>query len=307
MASQWRSNITYCVSVSLICMEIYALALLNGIALGSLLFLIASGLSLVLGAMGILNLAHGALYMVGAFVGWTILVKLGLNFWFAVLSGGLAASLIGLILHLGFLRHLHKQFNEQVLLTIGFLYILTNLGLWIWGGYPKPPFTAPFLRGAFPIMGRLFPTARIGIILFGVAIFIVLWWLQEKTRTGAIVRAGMDDKEMTEGIGINYGVVSVVVLCFGAFLAGIAGVLGANLMGAYLDLSTDVLLLGLAVVVIGGTGSAQGAILGGMLIGLSDAYSKLLVPEFAMFAPYIAMIIILLARPSGLTGRKAES
>jgi branched-chain amino acid transport system permease protein len=285
-------------------MDVFALTLLNGIAFGTVLFLVASGLSLVLGVMGILNLAHGALYMVGAFVGWTVAIRYGLNFWLAVLAGGLTAGLVGLVLELRFLRHLHKQFNEQVLLTVGFIYILTNLSLWIWGGNPRAPFTAPFLHGSLKIFGSPYPIARIAIIIIGILVVIFLWWLLEKTRTGSIVRAGMDHKDMTLGLGINYTLVASAVFCLGAFMAGCAGVIGAQFLGATLNLSTDVLLLALAVVVIGGMGSVQGTLLGGVLIGIVDAFSKALLPGIAMYAPYIAMITILLVKPSGLLGRK---
>lgn len=285
-------------------MDIFAIVLLNGIAFGTVLFLVASGLSIVLGVMGILNLAHGAIYMVGAYVGWTVAIQYKLNFGLAILAAGFSAGMLGLILQLGFLRHLHKRFNEQVLLTIGFIYILTNMSLWVWGGNARAIYTAPVLQSSLPILSWSYPTARIAIIFIGVALVVGLWWLQEKTRVGAIVRAGMDNKEMTLGLGINYGLVSTAVFCLGGFVAGFAGVVGAEFLGAYLDLSTDVLLFALAVVVVGGMGSIQGALMGGLLIGLVDTFSKVLFPEIAMFAPYIAMIVILLARPSGLLGRR---
>lgn len=285
-------------------MDIYALTILNGVALGSVLFLVASGLSLVLGVMGILNLTHGAFYMIGAFVGWTIAVKLGWNFAVAVIAAGLAAGLVSLILHLSLLRHLHKQLNDQVLLTVGFIYILTNLSLWIWGGVSKATFTAPALRSSIPILGWSYPVAKIVIIFIGIAVVTGLWWLQDRTRIGAIIRAGMDDKEMTMSLGINVERVSIAIFSLGGFLAGIAGIIGAQLMGAYLDMSTDILLLGIAVVVIGGMGSVQGAMLGGIFIGLADAFSKLVLPEIAMFTPYLAMVIILLVRPTGFLGKR---
>ena len=285
-------------------MDIYALTILNGIALGSVLFLVASGLSLVLGVMGILNLAHGAFYMIGAFVGWTIAVKLGWNFALAVIASGLSAGLVSLILHLSLLRRLHKQLNDQVLLTVGFIYILTNLSLWIWGGVTKATFTAPALRSSILILGWPYPIAKIVIIFIGIAVVMGLWWLQDRTRIGAIIRAGMDDKEMTMSLGINVERVSIAIFSLGGFLAGIAGIIGAQLMGAYLDMSTDILLLGIAVVVIGGMGSVQGAMLGGIFIGLADAFSKLVLPEIAMFTPYLSMIIILLVRPTGFLGKR---
>ena len=280
------------------------LNLLNGVSFGTILFLLAAGLSLIMGVMGILNLAHGVLYMVGAFVGWTVAVQLGLNWGLAVLSGGLAAGVVGLVMERGFLCHLYRQLNEQVLLTIGFVYVLTNLTLWLWGPLPKMPFTAPFLSGSFPIVGWSYPISRVVIILIGLVLAIGLWWLQDKTRVGAITRAGMDDKETTMGLGINLPLVFTAVFFIGSFIAGIAGIVGAQLFGVYLEISWEVLLLALAVVVVGGMGSVQGALLGSMLIGVSDAFVKALFPDLAMFTIYLVMIIILLAKPSGLLGRK---
>jgi branched-chain amino acid transport system permease protein len=285
-------------------MEFFVLNLLNGIALGSVLFLLACGLSLALGVMGILNLAHGALYMVGAYVGWTIAMQQGWNFWLAVLAGAATGGLLGLIMERGFFHYLHGRLNEQVLLTFGFLYILTNLSQWIWGTIPKAPFTAPFLATSFPIVGFTYPLGRVATIVIGVILAIGLWWLIDKTKTGAVIRAGMDDKEMTTGLGINVGLVSTVVFSLGALIAGAAGVLGANLFGVNLDLGLSVLLYALIVVVIGGMGSIQGALLGSMVIGIVDSFIKGLNPDIGYFSMYLIMIIILLIKPVGLLGKR---
>ncbi|GAH49979.1 unnamed protein product, partial [marine sediment metagenome] len=202
------------------------LNLLNGLSFGMLLFLLASGLSIVLGFMGIWNLAHAGLFMVGGFVGWTIAVQYGMNFWLAAFVGAVTAGVIGLGIERGFLRHLYKQVNEQVLLTFGFVYILTNLALWIWTGRFRVPFTAPALAGSFTIGDITYPLARVGIIFIGLAVAAGLWWMQDRTKLGAIIRAGMDDKEMAMGLGINLGRVSMFVFFLAAFLAGFAGVIG---------------------------------------------------------------------------------
>jgi branched-chain amino acid transport system permease protein len=285
-------------------MEFFVLNLLNGIALGSILFLLAAGLSLALGVMGILNLAHGALYMVGAYVGWTIAVDQGLNFWLAVLVAAIVGGLLGLVMERGFFRYLHGRLNEQVLLTIGFLYILTNLTRWIWGPIPKASFTAPFLSGTFPVGDYTYPFSRIATIVIGILLAVGLWWLLERTRTGAVIRAGIDDREMTMGMGINVGLVSTAVFVLGAFIAGAAGVIGANLFGVDLDLGRDILLYALIVVVLGGLGSIPGALLGSMLIGIVDSFIKGLNPELGYFSIYLIMIIILLIRPTGLLGKR---
>jgi branched-chain amino acid transport system permease protein len=285
-------------------MEFFVLNLLNGIALGSVLFLLACGLSLALGVMGILNLAHGALYMVGAYVGWTIAMQQGWNFWLAVLAGAATGGLLGLIMERGFFRYLHGRLNEQVLLTFGLVYILTNLSQWIWGTIPKAPFTAPFLSTSFPIVGFTYPLGRIATIVIGVILAVGLWWLIDKTKTGAVIRAGMDDEEMTKGLGINVGLMSTAVFSLGAFIAGAAGVLGANLFGVNLDLGLSVLLYALIVVVVGGMGSIQGALLGSMVIGIVDSFIKGLNPDIGYFSMYLIMIIILLIKPIGLLGKR---
>ena len=285
-------------------MGVFAICLLNGISFGCILFLLASGLSLTLGLMGILNLAHGALYMVGAFVGWTIASHLGFSFWIAALSAGCVAGVIGLIMERGFLRHLNRLPNEQVLLTIGFVYIITNVCLWIWGSIAKPPYTAKFLSGAFTVVGWPYPFSRVAIIVVGLCVAFGLWWLQDKTRIGAMIRAGMDDREMTKGLGINLELTAAALFFVGAFLAGFAGVIGAQLIGANVGLGLDILLLALIVVVIGGMGSVQGSLIGAMMIGLVDAFGKILFPDLAMFMLYFLMVIVLVIKPTGLLGRK---
>ncbi len=285
-------------------MEVFGRNLLNGISFGMVLFLAGSGLSVVMGVMGITNLAHGALYMLGGYVGWTVAIHYGMNFWLAVFAGGLVSGLIGLTIERIFLRHLYKQPNEQVLLTFGFVYIITNLCIWIWGGRPRMQFSSPALSGLLNILGMPYPITRLVIIGVGLIVAIVLWWLQDRTRIGAIIRAGMDDKEMTMGLGINLDKVSMLVFFLAAFVAGVAGVVGAQLMGVHSILGIDILLVALIVVIVGGMGSVQGALSGGILIGLIDTFGKSLFPQFAMFTMYLAMVVILLAKPSGILGRR---
>jgi len=285
-------------------MDWFVINLLNGLSYGMVLFLIASGMSIVLGAMGITNLAHGAIYMVGAYVGWTVAMHWKATFGLGLLAGGLAAGLVGMAIERGLLRRLYKQPNEQVLLTFGFVYIITNLCLWIWGGWPRMPFTAEFLRGSFEILGKTYPKARVAIILVGLILAIGLWWLQDKTRMGAIVRAGMDDKETTMVLGINLDRAFTVIFFISSFIAGAAGVLGAQLLGPRTSLGLEVLLLALIVIIVGGVGSIQGALLGGILIGVIDTFGRAVFPQLAMFTMYLTMIVVLIVRPTGLLGRK---
>jgi branched-chain amino acid transport system permease protein len=262
-------------------------------------------MSLVMGVMGITNLAHGVIYMVGAYVGWTIFVQMGLNFWLAVALGGLSAGIVGLVIERVFLRHFYKQVNEQVLLTWGFVYIITNIAIWIWGGRYRLQFTTPEFGGTVEIGDASFGVTRVVIIVAAGVVALVLWYLQDRTRIGAIVRAGMDDKEMIEGLGINLTAVSTGVFFIACVVAGFAGVIGAQLLSIYPGMGTDVLLLTLAVIIVGGVGSIQGSLLGGLLIGLIDTFGKAMFPQYAMFTIYFAMVVVLLLRPTGLMGRKA--
>jgi len=277
--------------------------LVNGIAYGVVLFLIASGMSIVMGVMGISNLAHGALYMVGAYVGWQVFKGFHWPFIVAVLLGGVAGGLVGLFIERIFLRRLYKQPNEQVLLTFGFVYIITNICLWIWRGWSRLPFTASVLFRPIIIGNQRFAPSRLVLILIGVVLAVGLWYLQDRTRLGAMVRAGMDHKHMAQGLGINMGKVSMIVFFIASFIAGLAGVLGAQVMGVNLELGTNILVLALVVVIVGGIGSIQGAFVGGLLIGVVDTFGKALFPQMAMFSIYLAMVIVLVVRPRGLLGR----
>lgn len=286
-------------------MDVLAISLLNGISWGMILFLIACGFSLIYGVMGILNLAHGTLYVLGAFVGLTV-VKYWGNFGLALVIGGLGAVLLGIILERVFLSRLYKQINEQVLLTLGFVYICTNVYLWIWGPHAKMGTAPAMVSGSVSIGDLSFPIYRFVIIIVGVAMFVGLWWWQDRTRVGAIMRAGMDDKEMTMGLGINYKLLASAIFLLGSFMGGFAGFLGAPILGVQFAMSFDILLLACIVVIIGGVGSVQGALLGAVLLGCIDSFGKTFFPDLAMFTMYLAFIIALMVKPTGILGEQAS-
>jgi branched-chain amino acid transport system permease protein len=255
-----------------------------------------------MGLMRIVNMAHGALYMVGAYTGLAV-AQWSNSFWIGLLAGAISTGIIGLLMEAAFLRRLYKQRQSQVLLTIGFVYILTNLVQWIWGSMPMGGITPDIFSGYVQIGKIGFPIFRLAIIGFGLVMAILLWLFQEKTRTGAIVRAGMDNREVTIALGINLKVVFTGIFALGAFVAGFCGLMGAPLMGVNLQVGWETLLLSMIVVIVGGTGSIQGALLGGLVIGLLDAFGTAFFPQFAYFVIYIALIVILLFKPSGLMGR----
>jgi branched-chain amino acid transport system permease protein len=284
-------------------MEKLGISLLSGITYGMVLFLIAAGLSLVLGFMGVLNLAHGAVFMVGGYVGLTVAEATG-NFIFGVLAGSFASGMVGLVIERGFLRHLYKQVLEQVLVTFGFVYIIANASLWVWGPIPKPAFVPSLLAGSISTGEFQFPVHHFALIIIGAATCFGLWWLQEKTRLGAIIRAGMDDAQMTSGLGINLTPITIGAFLFGSALAGFAAVVGALFLG-FMDPTTGTRLLfvALAVVIVGGVGSVEGALVGALLIGIIHTLAATYISELAMFTMYIVMILVLLFRPRGLLGR----
>ncbi len=276
---------------------------LNGLSYAFILFMLAAGFSLTFGVMGVLNLAHGALYMLGAYVGLQIISSFQ-SFWVAVVAAAIALAVIGFGLYWFFLRKLHGKVPEQGILTIGLSYMVANAVIWIWGPRAKIMQTPDFLTGVITVGGLSFPIYRIFVCGVGLLILGLLWYLQDRTRAGAIIRAGMDNREMTVALGINYGLVSTLVFLLGMALAGIAGVIGAPIVGAYPSMGDNMLLLTLIVVVVGGTGYVQGTMLGALIIGLLDTYGKAYVPKIALFFAWMVFLIILLIRPSGLIGRK---
>jgi len=286
-------------------MEQLFLNLLNGIAFGMILFLLAMGFSLTLGVMGILNLTHGAFFVAGGFLGLSALNAIG-NFWLAALLGGIAAGLIGLFIERIFISRLYNQLDDQVLLTLGLVYIFTNITLWIYGGHGRMTAPPHFLASAINIGTHSFPVYRLALIFIGSAAFAALWWFVNKTRIGAIIRAGMDDKEMTIGLGINHGVICSAIFAMGAFAGGLAGFLGTPVIGVVFSMPFDILLYALIVVVVGGPGSVLGTLIGALLIGIIDSFGKALFPDFAMFSIYIVLIITLVVKPSGILGRAQE-
>lgn len=285
-------------------METIAINLLNGTSYGMLLFLIASGLSLILGLMGIVNLTHGIIFLLGGFAGLTVARWTG-SLLLAVLTGAIMSGLAGLIIERAFLRLLYKQELEQVLVTFGFVFIISNLLLWIWGAWPRAAFVPSYFAGSVQVMGFYFPIHRFAVIAIGAAIAIGLWWLQDKTKIGAIIRAGMDDAEMVSGLGINLTPVNIGAFVLGSALAGGGCVIGVQLFGsiAHYD-GVNMLLLAIAVVVIGGVGNVQGALVGALLIGVIDSFGRVYFPVMAAWTMYLVMIIILMIKPSGLLGRK---
>lgn len=275
---------------------------LNGLSYGLLLFLLAAGLSLIFGLMNIVNLAHGSYYMLGAYIGITIVGYTG-SFALAAISAAVIVAMAGIVMEYIFFRRIYQQELEQVLLTFGFAYIFMDLAKWIWGGTPLSLPKPAFLKGSVSIMGEAFPSYRIALILTGLVIALILWFFLERSRIGMIIRAGVDDLEMVSGLGINIKLVFTGIFALGACLAALGGVIGGPITGAYPGLDFDILVLALAVVVVGGLGTLQGALWGSILIGFVQTFGKAFFPDYAIFTIYLAMVLILIFKPTGLMGR----
>lgn len=284
--------------------ETFTLHLLNGVTFGALLFLLASGLTLIFGLMRITNLAHGGFYLVGGYVGVTVLVSTG-QLWLALLAAGLAVAALGFGLERLLLTRVHGQTLPEVLLTLGIAFVLGDLSLAIWGGDPIEVRIGGPLAGTTHILAVTYPTFRLFVVVVGLGIGAVLWFAQERTLLGAVIRAGVDDREMVEAMGIDIRAVFDRVFAFGAFLAGVAGVLGGAFLTLYPGADFEILLLALVVVIIGGPGSLAGAAIGSLFVGLIDAFAKALVPDLLYFTIFAPMVLVLAWRPYGLLGRPA--
>jgi branched-chain amino acid transport system permease protein len=284
-------------------MTFLAVQTLNGISFGMLLFLLAAGLSLIYGLMKVLNLTHGSFYLLGGYIGLAVIHSTG-SFILGALAGSLAIAVVGILMERFFLRRLHLQELPQALLTFGFLFIFSDLATVIWGSNPET-IPKPAMFGASLQLGTFYyPTYRLFIIGFGLAIAALLWWLQEGTRTGAMLRASVDDEEVARALGINVSLLFTLVFALGAFLAALGGVMGGPIVGVYPGADFEVLLLGFVVVIIGGLGSLKGALAGGLIVGLLDNFGKVFFPELALFTIFAPMAVILAVRPAGLFGRQ---
>ncbi len=275
---------------------------LNGLSFGALLFLLASGLTLIFGLMRVANIAHGSYYLLGAYVGlsvmrWTSVFPL------AILAGGAAVAVVGIVMQRWFLARFHQQALPQVLLTMGFAFFFSDQALLLWGGDPQSIPVPRAVAGTLVLGSVYFPAYRLFVIAVGLGVFAGLWLLLERTRLGATVRAAVDDAEMARGIGINVGKVMTGVFALGAFLAAAGGVMGGAFLSIYPGADFDVLPLTFVVVIVGGLGSLKGALVGSLLVGLLDNFGKALFPELSYFTLFAPMALILAVRPTGLFGR----
>ena len=279
---------------------------LNGVQYGLLLFLIASGLSIVFGIMGVINLAHGSFYMIGAYLAFSLTELTG-SLLYAILLGIPMTMLLGFLVERSFIIHLyHRDHLQQVLLTFGLILIFNELQQIIWGGDPNSVPMPTILTGAIPLSDTLsYPVYR--LFLSGVCLVLAgaMYVVIQHTRLGMRIRAGASNRAMIEALGVNIRLLYSVVFAIGVALAGTAGMLAAPVETVYPGMGEQILIVSFVVVVIGGIGSIRGAFIGALAIGLADVYGQVFLPDLASVAVYGVMAGVLLWRPTGLFGRGA--
>jgi branched-chain amino acid transport system permease protein len=283
---------------------IFLIQVLNGVQYGLLLFLVASGLTLIFGIMGIINLAHGSFYMVGAYLAFSLTRSIG-NFWLALAAGILISLLLGILLEWLVMRLLyHRDHLYQVLLTYGLILIFEELRSLVWGddvhGVPAPAALAFSIPLTDTLSYQVYRLAMSGACL---AIAFGMYWLIQRTRLGMMIRAGSVNRDMVQSLGINIGLVYRLVFALGLALAALAGMLAAPISSVYPGMGNQVLIISFVVVVIGGIGSVKGALVAALAIGLADTFGKVFAPQIAGMVVYLLMAAVLLWRPQGIFGR----
>jgi len=281
-------------------------SILNGFAIGSLLFILAVGLSIVFGMMDVLNLAHGALFLVGAYLAWDLLS--GGATWGGFLAALGIAALVGLIAGAGLSLMTEplarRPILDQALLTLGVSLVIAELLSIIYGNDALSVGAPPGLSGSISVAGNSYPTYRLMLIGVGLLLAAVVFYVVERTSVGALVRASVADREMVSAMGIDNRKVKLAVLGIGSMLATTAGVLAAPVYGARPGLDDSILILALVVIVIGGLGSVKGAFIGAMIIGQVESLGRALLPDIASFILFGTLALVLVLRPRGLFGPK---
>ncbi|MGC1404527.1 MAG: branched-chain amino acid ABC transporter permease [Thermodesulfobacteriota bacterium] len=278
--------------------------LLAGLSTGMFIWLVASGLSLIFGVLGVLNFAHGSFYMLGAYFSFTVLKYLGANFWLGLLLGPLCVCVIGLLVERFFLRYVyHLALPYQLLLTFAFVLIFDNLVKMVWGAGSLSPPNLSSLGGSLVILGRKFPIYNLFIIVVGPLVALGLWLMIERTWWGRIIRAASSDREMAAAIGVRVPTLFTGVFVFGTWLGALGGGLAVPYVGVLTSgMGETIIIEAFIVAVIGGLGSLKGAFVGALIIGVLSAFGTRFFPAFDMFLTFILMAVVLLWKPHGLFG-----
>lgn len=301
-----------------ITLPLFTTIVLNGLAIGALYFLVAVGLSVIFGLMHVLNFAHGSMFMVGAYVGLTVFRLFGdpgtasaptWAFFVSMLAGGLAGFVLGWLTERFLIRPLYKRPIFLVLLTIGLILVIDETVKLIWSPNSQGLVLVPAFSESIDIMGQPFASYRIFLILFGALMMSLVWWLVNKTRVGIIIRAGVQDADMVQTLGINVRQIFTMVFAVGVGLASMGGIATAPFNGVYPGMGGEFLLKSFIVVVIGGFGSVVGTAMGAIFLGLTEQILPWFFPKFAAVAPVAVMALVLLLKPDGLfnlSGRRSS-
>ena len=286
-------------------MKLFLLTFLNGLTLAALYFLVASGFSLVFGLMRNVNLAHGSLYLLGAYIGYSTVQWTG-SWYVGVAAGFFAIALVGLLLQVLIFRHMEGQDMRQTMVTIGLSIVLADLMLWIWSGNTYQ-FEAPdILTGAVALpLVNIYPMYRLVILGASIAIGVGLWLFLNRTPIGMMIRAGVDDRAMLAATGVNVPLVFAITFAIGAGLAGFAGVVGGTALSIAPGEDVRYLLASLIVTIVGGMGSIVGAAIGALLIGMAEQFGLAYSPTYGVVYTFLIMVLVLAFRPQGIMGKRA--
>jgi branched-chain amino acid transport system permease protein len=284
--------------------RLFTLTVLNGVTLAALYFLVASGFTLVFGLMRNVNLAHGSLFLLGAYVGYSVGSASG-SWLLAVAAGFLATAGAGALMQALVFRRMEGQDLQQTLVTIGLSIVMADLFMWIWGG-DTYQFDAPeWMSGRVPMpIVDFYPTFRILVLITAVGIGAMLWLLLNRTVVGTMIRAGVDDRQMLSASGVNVPRVFIVTFAIGAGLAGLAGVIGGTALSIAPGEDVRYLLASLVVVIVGGIGSIAGAAIGALLIGLAETFGLAYTPTYGVVFTFVLLVLALAFRPEGIMGAK---
>ena len=286
--------------------RLFFVTLLNGLTLGALYFIVASGFTLVFGLMRNVNLAHGSLYLLGGYIGFAVAEKSG-SWLLAVAAGFAAAALVGLLIQVVILRHMQGQDLRQTMVTIGLSIVIADLLLWIYTAQVHQMDAPSLLRG--PIRGlpivNAYSAYRLTLLAMGIGIGVALWLLLNRTRVGMMIRAGVDDRAMLSAAGVNVNLVFAITFALGAGLAGLGGVIGAVELSMVPGEDTRLLLASLIVVIVGGMGSVVGAAIGAVILGLAETYGLAYAPTYSVVFTFVILVLVLAFRPRGIMGKAA--
>ena len=278
---------------------------LHGLAYAGLLFLVSAGLTLVFGMMNVLNFAHAAMYMLGAYFSYSIMLRFTGQLWLSLLVCPIILFVIGSLTERFLLRRVHAYGHvQELLLTFGLAYIITELVKWYWGNYPLAVNVGGFLGSTVQVFGMTYPVYRMFIFVCAVFVGTVMAFILYKTRLGIILRASVNDREMTNILGVNVPFVFMGVFGFGAALSGFAGVIAGPLLSTFPGMAQEILIDAFVVIVVGGFGSLGGAVVASFLIGELQSFGVLLFPNLSIALVYLLMAVVLITKPSGLFGEE---